>query len=120
MDTKEFKSAEGSCIISEDVLASIACTAASEIPGVAAMARNVSDIRGIITTNAASRSVRVLHTENETVLDVYVTLREGAKIQETGSQVQQAVKAAVQAMTGRPVTRVNVHVEGMVPEEKEA
>ncbi len=120
MDSKEFKPAQGSCIISEDVIASIACTAAAEIPGVAGMAKNVSDLRDIITTNAASRSVHVLHTANETVLDVYVTFYQGAKIQETATKVQQAVKAAVQAMTGKPVTRVNVHIEGMVPEEKEA
>ncbi len=120
MDAKEFKPAEGSCIISEDVIASIACTAAAEIPGVAGMAKNLSDIRGIITANAASRAVRVLHNENETVLDVYVNFRQGAHIQQTALQVQQAVKSAVQAMTGKPVTRVNVHVEGMVLEEKEA
>ena len=54
MDAKEFKAAEGSCIISEDVIASIACTAATEIPGVAGMAKNLTDIRGIITTNAAA------------------------------------------------------------------
>ena len=118
MDTKEFKPAEGSCIISEDVIASIAATAAVEIPGVAGMAKSPADIRGLIAANAASRAVRVLHNENETVLDVYVTFRRGAKIQETATQVQQAVKTAVQAMTGKPVTRVNVHVEGMVLEEE--
>ena len=120
MDAKEFKTAEGSCIISEDVIASIACTAAAEIPGVAGMANRPADLRGIISTNAATRSVRVLHTENETVLDVYVTLKQGAKIQDTATNVQHAVKMAVQSMTGKPVTRINVHVEGMVLEEKEA
>ena len=35
MDEKAFKKAEGSCIISEEVIATIACTAAVEVPGVA-------------------------------------------------------------------------------------
>ncbi|MBQ1203378.1 MAG: Asp23/Gls24 family envelope stress response protein [Clostridia bacterium] len=120
MDVNEFKTAEGSCIISEDVIASIACTAAVEIPGVAGMANRPVNIRGIMSTNAAARSVRVLNTEDETVLDVYVNLKQGAKIQETAAQVQQAVKVAVQSMTGKPVTRINVHVEGMTMEEKDA
>ena len=120
MDAKEFKSAEGSCIISEDVIASIACTAAQEVPGVAGMANRPADIRGIISQNAAARSVRVLNTENETVLDVYVTLQQSAKIQETAMAVQQSVKSAVQSMTSKPVTRINVHIEGMVLEEKNA
>ena len=37
MDAREFKSAEGSCIISEDVVASIVATAALETEGVAAL-----------------------------------------------------------------------------------
>lgn len=119
MDAKEFKNAEGSCIISEEVIASIACTAALEVPGVTGMANRPADIRGIISQNAASRSVRVLNTDNETVLDVFVNLAQGAKIQDTATAVQQSVKAAVQAMTGKPVTRINVHVEGMTEESKD-
>jgi uncharacterized alkaline shock family protein YloU len=118
MDAKDFKTAEGTCIISEDVIASIACTAALEVPGVAGMANRPTDIRGIISQNAAARSVRVLNTENDTVLDVYVTFKQGAQIQETAAAVQQSVKSAVQSMTGKPVTRINIHVEGMALEEK--
>lgn len=112
MEAKEFRAAEGSCIISEDVVAAIACTAAQEIPGVASLAVRPTDLRGIITS--ASKSVKVLNTEHETVLDVYINLFEGEKIQEVAAAVQQSVKSAVQSMTGKPVTRVNVHVQGMV------
>ena len=52
MDAKEFKTAEGSCIRSEEVIASIACTAAAEVPGVAGMANRPADIRGIISPNS--------------------------------------------------------------------
>ncbi len=116
MDVNEFKPAEGSCIISEDVIASIACTAASEIPGVAGMAKRPTDLRGIVST-ATPKAVKVTNNEHETVLDVYVNLMQGAKIQETAAKIQQSVKSAVQSMTGKPVTRINVHVEGMVLEE---
>ncbi len=119
MDVSEFKAAEGSCIISEDVIASIAGTAALEVAGVASMAKRPTDLRGIVAT-AAPKSVKVLNNEHETVLDVYVNLKQGAKIQETAAQIQQSVKAAVQSMTGKPVTRINVHVEGMVLEETNA
>ena len=116
MEAKEVRPAEGSCIISEDVVASIAGTAAQEIPGVASLAMRPADLRGIITS--ASKSVKVLNTEHETVLDVYVNLLEGVKIQEVAAAVQQSVKTAVQAMTGKPVTRVNVHVQGLVAQPK--
>ena len=38
MDDKGYKPSEGSCIISEDVIATIASTAALEVQGVASMA----------------------------------------------------------------------------------
>ncbi|MBR3779302.1 MAG: Asp23/Gls24 family envelope stress response protein [Clostridia bacterium] len=120
MDAKEFKSAEGSCIIAEDVVASIVATAALETEGVAALAGHAADIRGIISRNDATRAVRVFNTENDTVLDVYVTLKAGARIQETAVALQQNVKMAVQSMTGRPVTHINVHVDGVVADDKNA
>lgn len=120
MDAREFKPAEGSCIISEDVVASIVATAALETEGVAGLAGRATDIRGIISRNDAARAVRVVNTENDTILDVFVTLKEGAKIQETAAALQQNVKTAVQSMTGKPVTRINVHVEGVVAEENKA
>jgi uncharacterized alkaline shock family protein YloU len=120
MDVNEFKPAEGSCIISEDVIASIASTAACEIPGVAGMAKRPTDLRGLVASGVAPKAVKVTNNEHETVLDVYVNLKQGAKIQETAALIQQSVKSAVQSMTGKPVTRINVHVEGMVLEETQA
>ena len=118
MDANEFKTAEGSCIISEDVVASIVATAALETEGVTGLANRPADLRGMMSQNAAARSVRVLNTENETVLDVFVTILQGARIQETAVALQQNIKMAVQSMTGKPVTRVNVHIEGMTMNEE--
>jgi uncharacterized alkaline shock family protein YloU len=120
MDAREFKSAEGSCIISEDVVASIVATAALETEGVAGLSGRATDIRGIISRNDAARAVRVINTENDTILDVYVTLKAGARIQETAMALQQNIKTAVQSMTGKPVTRINVHVDGIVADENKA
>ena len=118
MDTKQFKSAEGSCIISESVMTSIVATAAMETDGVAGLAGHAADIRGVISRSDVSRSVRVSNTENDTILDVYINLKQGARIQETVLALQQNIKSAVQAMTGKPVTRINVHVEGVTVSEK--
>lgn len=120
MDAREFKSAEGSCIISEDVVASIVATAALETEGVAGLSGRATDIRGIISRNDAARAVHVINTENDTILDVYVTLKAGARIQETAMALQQNIKTAVQSMTGKPVTRINVHVDGIVADENKA
>lgn len=96
MDDKGYKPSEGSCIISEDVIATIASTAALEVQGVASMAQRPTDIRGLISS-AAAKSVKVLNNENETSIDVYVNLRLGVRIQDVAGEVQHGVKVAVQS-----------------------
>ncbi|MGI6265395.1 MAG: Asp23/Gls24 family envelope stress response protein [Acutalibacteraceae bacterium] len=117
MSEQVYQPSEGSCIISEDVIATIASTAALEVNGVAGMGQRPADIRGFMGS-AASKSVKVINNESETVVDVYVNVRLDAKVQEVGGEVQRAVKTAVQSMTGKPVTKVNVHIAGIVLEDK--
>ena len=116
MDVKDFKSSEGACIVSEEVIAQIACTAAVEVPGVAGMASRLNDIRGLVTT-PGNKSVGVVSNENVTNVDVYVNLEAGVRIPEVASRLQRQIKNAVQSMTGNPVTKVNVHIEGIVFED---
>ncbi|MCI8554464.1 MAG: Asp23/Gls24 family envelope stress response protein [Clostridiales bacterium] len=119
MEEQAYRRADGSCIISEEVIATIAGSAAVEVPGVAGMAQRPADIRGIIGS-AAARAVRVLNNESETILDVYINLKSGARIPDVAGEVQHSVKVAVQSMTGKPVTRVNVHVVGLALEEEKS
>ena len=88
MDDKGLRPSEGSCIISEDVIATNARTAALEVPGVAGMAARPADIHGIMSTNAATKSVKVLNNENETIVDVYINLRLGTRIPDVAGDVQ--------------------------------
>ncbi|MDD2418687.1 MAG: Asp23/Gls24 family envelope stress response protein [Oscillospiraceae bacterium] len=116
MNRKEYKSSEGSCIISEEVIASIASSAVMEVAGVAGMAQKPTDIRGLIG-NTAAKAVRVLNNESETILDVYINIYLGARIPDVAPAVQHSVKVAVQSMTGKPVNKVNVHIAGIVIDE---
>ena len=116
MDVKDFQTSEGCCIVSEEVIAKIAGTAAVEVAGVAGMATRLTDIRGLVTAQG-SKSVGVVNNDHETVIDVYITLKAGVRIPDVASAVQRKVKAEVQSMTGKPVTKVNVHVEGIVFDE---
>ena len=116
MEAKDYRLPDGSCIISEEVIAGIAINAAQEVAGVAGMAVKPNDVRGLIGS-AATKSVRVFNNENETVLDVYVDLKQGVRIPDVAGEVQHGVKVAVQSMTGKPVTKVNVHVMGIKAEE---
>ena len=113
MSDKGFRSVEENCVISEDVIATIAGTAVKEIPGVAGLGQKPSDIFGKIGS-AGSRAVKIVNKDGEPVITIYIQVTEGAHIQEVAAAVQRAVKKEVQAMTGRPVTRVDVNIAGVV------
>ncbi len=115
MSEQTYKSTDGSCIISEEVIATIACNAALEVEGVAEMAQRPMNIRGVMAS-AAARAVAVVSNANETVLDVYIRPKMDAHIPTMAEAVQTAVKNAVQSMTGSPVTKVNIHVARAVTE----
>ena len=117
MDKRDYRVADGSCIISEEVIAGIVANAALEVPGVAAIASKPKNIRGLVG-NAPIKAVKVYNDENETILDVYLLFTASANVPEVASNVQRAVKSAVQSMTGKPVTKVNVHVMGIAPEKE--
>lgn len=111
------------CVISEEVLATIAANAAKDVEGVAALGNRPADLYTTFKIGAdASRKVAVTMTDYDIRVHVYVDLVTNAKIQEVCRNVQTAVKEAIQNMTGRVVTRVDVSVTGIgnapVPEEQ--
>jgi len=110
--------AKGSCVISKDVIATIACSAALEVDGVSSMAQRPTNLRELMNS-AAEKSVKVTLDGDATALDVYVNLFSGRRIPDVCAQVQQNVKAELQSMTGKPITRVNVHVVGVTFEESD-
>ncbi len=103
--------------ISEDVIASIAKTAASEVQGVASMAEAPVNIKSVISPKGAAKSVRVNMKKGVAEIGVYVNLEQTARIPDVVAEVQNRVKQAVQSMTGMVVSRVDVHVADVVVTE---
>ena len=56
---------------------------------VSGMAQRPADIRGFIGS-AAARAVRVLNNDSETVLDVYINLKQGARIPDVAGKYSAA------------------------------
>lgn len=117
MKENTIKDTVGSLKISEEVLSKIASTAAREINGVADMAAMPTTIKGLVSRPVVPKPVRILVRDDVAVIDVYVNLKAGAKIQEVAQQIQANVKASVQSMTGIAVSKVNVHVVSILFEQ---
>lgn len=104
----------GSVHISEDVLAIIAGTAALETDGVKGAVGNMAgEIVEKFGVKNFSKGVKIALENGEIVADLALVVKSGCKIQEVSGNVQEKVKTALETMTGIPVQKVNVAVQGL-------
>ncbi len=110
----EVNNLSGSLVISEDVIATIAINAAKDVEGVAGLGNRPADLYTAFKINAENlKHVKVSLSSYDIRIHMYVVLTSSAKIQEVSENIQNSVKAAIQNMTGRVVTRVDVTITGI-------
>ena len=110
----------GNIHISEEVLAAIAAAAAMEVEGVSSLAANLGrDIADLLGKKNLAKGVRVKLEEDKVEVELSVLMAYGNTIPEVGKAVQEAVKNAVESMTGLDVANVNVNVSGIAFPPKE-
>ncbi len=101
-------------VISEEVIATIAANAARDVDGVEDLGNRPADLYSAFKIGADDlKKVAVTLTDYDIKTHVYLIVNRNAKIQEVAADVQKAVKTAIQNMTGRVVTRVDVTICGV-------
>lgn len=106
----------GSVVISEEVIASIAAIAASEIDGVAGLGTtNVADLLG---KKSSAKGVKILIGEDTAEIAVTISVKKGYIIPTVAKSVQGNIISAVESMTGIKVSAVNVKVGGVAFEKE--
>lgn len=100
--------------IADDVIATIAGKAASEVEGVFAMsggfAGGISEVFG---KKSYTRGIKVDNTNQKLKVDVNIIVEYGARIPDVAYEIQKKVKTGLETMTGITVEEVNVHVQGV-------
>ena len=105
---------QGNVYISEEVLAGISAAAALEIEGVSGLTANLgSDIAELLGKKSLAKGVSVKTEDDKVVVTLSILIAYGHTIPEVGKAVQEAVKNAVESMTGLEVSAVNVNVAGI-------
>lgn len=104
----------GSIRIADEVVEVIAGLAASEVEGVVGMSGGlVGDLANMLARNKnLSKGVKVEVGEHEVAVDLFIVMEYGVSIPEVALSVQEAVKEAIETMTGLKVVETNVHVQG--------
>ena len=115
MDEKKgINNALGTIRIADEVVSIIAGLAATEVEGVAGMSGGISGgIAEILGRKNFSKGVKVEVGEKEAAIDLYIIVKYGVRIPDIALNVQEAVKAAIENMTGLSTVEVNVHVQGV-------
>ena len=109
----------GKVTFANEVIATIASLAASEVDGIANL--NGTTFEGLtekLGRKSYTKGVKVEVGTQEAAVDLAVTVKYGYKIHDVCTAVQNSVKTAIETMTGLKVVEVNVSVEGIQIEKE--
>ena len=105
----------GKIVFAEDVVATIATLAAAEVEGVYGMSGTAFEGLGEkLGKKNYTKGIKVEVGTVECAVDMSIIVRYGFKIQEVCRNVQNAVKNAIETMTGLKVVQVNISVNSIV------
>lgn len=105
----------GTVLISEDVVATIAEHAVSDVEGVVGIVTKPGADFADLISKSWGKGIKVLISEdNSTSIVCNVSIYYGQSVVDIAEAVQAAVINAVESMTGVKVTAVNVNVCGIV------
>lgn len=105
----------GSVKIANDVVATIAGLAATEIEGIAGMSGGIAGgIAELLGRKNLTKGVKVEVGESEVAIDIYIIVEYGSIIPQVAQKVQDKVKNAVESMTGLKAKFINVHIQGVI------
>ena len=103
----------GEVMIADDVIATIAGLAATEVEGVASMQGNLTnELVGKLGVKNLTKGVRITLEDNTVSVDLSIQMCYGYSIPKTCKAIQERVKNAIENMIGLDVSVVNVHIVG--------
>ncbi len=108
------KGSIGEVQIADDVVATIAALASTEVEGVSSMYGNITkEIAGKLGIKNLSKGVNVLVEDGQVYIELAVTVHYGCAVKEVAKNIQQRVKNTVENMTGLNVSKVDVKIAGV-------
>lgn len=104
----------GSIMISEEVIASIAALAVRDVEGVYGLSANSTlDIKNIIGKKNLRKGIRVMISEEGVEIACNLVVTYGENVMTVAKAVQEAIATEVTSMTGVEPKRININVSGV-------
>lgn len=105
----------GAIFISQDVIATIAAVAASEVEGVFSLAGSQSgEFSDRFGKKSIAKGIRLSQNENDEIcVECSLIAQYGYSVLDLAKSVQDSIHAAIESMTGLKVGSVDVNVSGI-------
>lgn len=104
----------GTIRIANDVVATIAGLAATDVEGIAGMSGGIAGgITEMLGRKNLTKGVKVEINDTEAVVDLYIVVNYGSAIPTVAENAQNSVQSAVETMTGLKCAAINIHVQGV-------
>jgi len=104
----------GEVKIADEVIATIAGLAATEVQGVSGMSGGLADgIAEILGKKTLSKGVKLEVLDEGVTIDLYLVVDYGVKIPDIAWQIQDNVKTTIESMIGTKVFDVNINIQGV-------
>ncbi len=104
----------GEVMIADDVIATIAGLATTEVEGVSSMQGNITnELVGKLGMKNMTKGIKLKLEEDGVIVDLYIQMCYGYSIPKTCGIIQDKVKTAIESMVGLMVKTVNVHIVGV-------
>jgi len=104
----------GTVKVSNEVIATIAGVAATQVEGVAGMSEGIVDgLAKLLTGTQLTKGVKVELENDEVNLDISIIIKYGTSIPDIAREIQKNVKKAVENMTGLKAVKTNLFIQGV-------
>jgi len=115
MSSKNVESTgKGFVTYNKNILLSIISLAAKEISGVASLCSNFSgNFFKKLFSNNYCEGVRITHTKDGLIIDVYVNIFANYSVSDVAFHVQENIKSGITSMMNTPIHSINVRVMGV-------
>lgn len=100
--------------VSEDVISKIAEIAVSDISGVHSITKHKHNLANVLTKSDQPAEINIKVTNDSVEVSLGIIVSGNCKVKSVAETVQKRIKDDVQNMTGIAVTKVDVHIDGIV------
>jgi len=115
MNAKNMESTgKGLVTYNKNILLSIISLAAKEISGVASLCSNFgSNVFKKIFSNNYCEGVKITHTKDGLIIDVYINIFSNYNVSDVAFRVQENIKSGITSMMNTPIHSINIRVMGV-------